>query len=184
MPDQWSGLDAAFAELEGELTDVVRGMSVRVFNGFLSKTPQYLGRMTASWTYSLNVPVFVDRSRDVDPTEGKLSESGYIDYGSFKGLWRGHPLAIAVANAANAGKDSGFKLGMTIYISNGVNHGEGPYSQDIEDGSVILRAENRPGAPVARTLDWASVAYKDVTPTAARTLRTLRLGKNDSSSNS
>ena len=180
MDDHWSGLDAAFAELEAELTDVVRGMTVKIFNGFLSKTPQFMGRMTASWTYSLNVPEYVDRSSLVDPEAEKLASHRFTNLGTFKGLYRGHPLAIEIANAANVGKDNGFKLGQTVYLSNGVDHGEGPYAQDIEDGNIILRAENRPGAPVARTLDWASVAYKDVTPTAARALKNLRIGSNGS----
>lgn len=182
MADAWVGLDAAFAELEAELTQVARGLTVRIFNGFLSKTPQYLGRMTASWTYSLDAPEFVDRSDQVDPEAEKLASHRFDDHGAFQGLYPGHPLAIAIANAANAGRDTGFKLGMTVYISNGVNHGEGAYSQDIEDGNIVLRAENRPGAPVARTLDWASAYYRDISPVKARTLKALRIGQPDASS--
>lgn len=183
MADAWTGLDAAFAELEAECTDIVRGLTVKVYNGILSKTPQYLGRMAASWSYSLGAPQFVDRSHLVQPPAVK-GPSGFIDYGEFKGLWRGHPQAIAVAGAANAGKDSGFRLGMTVYISNGVNHGEGEYAGAAEDGDVILRAVNRPGAPVSRTLDDVGKTHQNISPIRARTLKALRIGQPDASSNS
>ena len=183
MRDRWVGLDAEFAKLEDECADIIRGLSVRTFNSILSRTPQYLGRMTASWTYSLGRPEFVDRSELVKPPSVR-GPSGFIDYGEFKGLYRGHPFAISLANAASAGKDRSFKLGMTIYISNGVNHGEGSYSQGVEDGDVILRAQNRPGAPVSRTLDYINAYYQDITPAKARTLKSLRIGQPDASSNS
>lgn len=183
MADAWVGLDQAFAELEAELTDVARGLTVRVFNGILSKTPQYLGRMAASWTYSIGAPEFVDRSTLVGNHIEK-SPSGFIDYGAFTGFARGNPIAIGIANTANVGRDKAFKLGDVVYLSNGVNHGEGPYSQDIESGNIILRAVNQPGAPVARTLDWAGVFYADISPNKARTLKSLSIGKADASSDS
>lgn len=182
MADGWIGLDQAFAELEAECEDIVRGLSVRVWNGILSKTPQYLGRMTASWTYTLGAPQYVDRSHMVQPPATKDID-GFIDYGEFTGLWRGHPLAIAVANANSANRDAGFKLGMTIYISNGVNHGEGPYSQAMEDGEVVLRSVNRPGAPVSRTIDGIGAIYANISAQRAVTLKTLRIGQPDASSN-
>jgi hypothetical protein len=181
MADHWTGLDAAFAELEAECTQIVRGMTVKIFSGILSKTPQYLGRMAASWTYSLNAPEYVDRSSSVDPEAEKLAAHRYTQFGAFKGLYRGHPLAIAVANQANSGRDAGFRLGMTVFLSNGVNHGEGAYSQDTEDGNVVLRAENRPGAPVSRTLDWAGIAFRNVSPQVAISLKNLRIGRNEPS---
>lgn len=184
MAEGWTGLDVAFAELEAELTNVARGLMVRIWNGILSKTPQYLGRMAASWTFSVSEPQFVDRSALVDPAPEQTSANGFIDYGQFGGLWRGHPAAIAIANSASAGKDRAFKLGDTVFISNGVNHGEGAYSQDVEDGNVILRAQNRPGAPISRTLDWASVYYNDITPQKAASLKVLTIGSPDASSNS
>lgn len=183
MDDRWTGLDAAFAELEAECTNVVRGLTVKLYNGILSKTPQYLGRMAASWSYSLGTPLYVDRSNLVQPPAVK-GPSGFIDYGEFKGLWRGHPQAIAVAGAANAGKDAGFRLGMTVYISNGVNHGEGEYAGAVESGEVILRAVNRPGAPVQRSLDGIGATHQNISPLRARGLKALRIGQPDASSNS
>lgn len=185
MADAWVDLDKAFAELEAECTDIVRGLTVRVFNGTLSKTPQYLGRMAASWTYSIGAPEFIDRSDLVDAVGGTgvHTELGYYRKGVVP-LRRGDPVAIAVANAANAGRDQAFKLGDMVYLSNGVNHGEGAYSQDIEDGNIILRAENRPGAPVSRTLDWVGAYYQDISPVKARTLKSLTIGQGNGNDDS
>lgn len=179
---EWTGLDEAFAELEHECADIARGLSVRAFNSILSKTPQYLGRMAASWTYSIGAPEYVDRSSLVRPPSVK-GPSGFIDYGEFTGLWRGHPFAIAIAGSANAGKDRGLKLGDVVYLSNGVDHGEGEYSQGVEDGTVKLRAENLPGAPVSRTIDYIGVTFADISPVRAKSLKALRIGQPDASSN-
>lgn len=186
MPSAWKGLDEAFAELEAELTDVARGLTVRIWSGILSKTPQYEGRMAASWSYSIGAPEYVDRSHLVSPDpfgQGDFTHLGYYKDGVVP-LYKGAPAAIAVSNSANAGRDKAFKLGDVVYISNGVNHGEGEYSQAIEDGNILLRAENLPGAPVSRTLDWASVYFNDVSPPKAASLKALTIGSSDASSNS
>ncbi len=173
----WENLDEAFRELEATCEDVIRGMSIELWNGILSKTPQFHGRMAASWSYSLNTPEFYDRSGQVDAESLKLPSGRYTEFGTFKGLYRGHPAAIAVANKGSAGRDRGFKLGDVIWIANGVDHGEGPYSQAIEDGEVFLRAENRPGAPLRRSVDTLVARYaEDVSPRRAYTLSNLVLG--------
>lgn len=185
MPDAWSGLDAAFAELEAECTDIIRGFTVRAFNSILSKTPQFQGRMAASWSYCLNHPHFDDRSAMVtlDRTAtGVHTELGYYQEG-VQGLYRGHPVAIAIANAANAGRDKAFKLGDIVYLTNGVNHGEGSYSDSVESGEITLRAENQPGAPVSRTIDYMGVYYQAISPVKARSLKALQIGAPDASSN-
>lgn len=156
---------------------MVRGITVEVWKSLLSKTPQFEGRMVASWSYSLNEPNYVDRSSQVDPGALKLASHRFTDLGTFRGLYRGHPAALAVANAANKGADAGFRLGMTVWMANGVNHGEGEYSQDIEDGKVKLRPENRPGRPVQRTIDQITSRYADgVTANRAEALKNMRIG--------
>ena len=185
MADAWIGFDEAFAELTVELTEVARGLTVRVWAGILNQTPQYEGRMTASWTYSISQPEFVDRSHLVseDPTgQGDFTHLGYYKQGVTP-LDKTSPVAKDVANDACAGRDKAFKLGDTVYISNGVDHGEGSYSQAIEDGNILLRAENLPGAPVARTLDYVQGYYSDVTPAKAMTLKSLTIGAPDASTN-
>lgn len=172
----WTNLDAAFAELEAECTDIIRGLTVRVWNGILVKTPQYYGRMAASWTYCLNNEVFYDRSDEVDPQSNQLDANNFRSPFDFQPLRKGHPDAIAVANAANKGRDRAFRLGNTVYLTNGVDHGEGPYSQAVEDGEVVLRSVNLPGAPASRTLDWAGTYYKSVSRAKAQSLKTLSIG--------
>lgn len=176
--DDWEGLDEAFEALEAECEQIVRGLTVRIWNGILSKTPQYHGRMVASWSYSLNGPEYVDRSEQVEFMGPRKIELGNFEPSS--ALYKGHHKAINVANLANTGREMRFKLGDTVYISNGVDHGEGPYSELVENGGVHLRAPNLPGAPVARTLDWVEANFGvDIKPYRAEALKGLKIGSQD-----
>lgn len=176
------GLDQAFNELAEELAQVARGLSVVIWNSVLEKTPQYAGRMAASWTYSLGTPVFVDRSKTMSTGLGDVPP-GYVTINrltgeeEFIGRRKGDPEAIGIANFASEGADAGFKLGMTIWMANGVDHGEGAYSGDVEGGGVRLRSVNRPGAPVKRTLDAVTTRYgKGISSFDAEYLKNLRIG--------
>lgn len=144
---------------EAELTSVVRGLTVEIWKGILVKTPQYYGRMAASWSYSIGTPEYTDRSSMVPPVpdEGAEDEEGGP---KFKTYYRGHRRALEVANSVNAGRDQKFRLGDVVWIANGVDHGEGGYSQDIEDGNVNLYRWNLPGRPVSRTLDQVEAKYR------------------------
>lgn len=167
----WDNLDAAFAHLEREVEDVVRGITVETWHGILNRTPQYLGRMVASYTYSLNAPVTVDRSHaiEVPDTEDHDELSSFVRS-------RGHVEAINTANLYNLGNDLRFRLGDTVWITNGVDHGEGAYSAAVELGEVRLRPANLPGQPVARTLDSIVARYgANVSKHRARYLRTLQI---------
>lgn len=173
----WTNLDKAFAELEAELTQVARGLTVKVFNGVLLRTPQFHGRMVASWSYSIGSPNYVDRSSYVatEDVQGPRAD-GRQDIGlSIKS--RGHQAAISIANAENSYADANFKLGDKVYICNGVDHGEGPYSAAIEKGLIELRAANRPGAPVSRTLDIIANNYYSISAKKAQTLKEQRIGR-------
>lgn len=168
--------EQAFAELEQECTLIIRGLSVLAWNQILQRTPQFAGGMAASWSYSLNTPQFYDRSNMVDPS--------LIGAGLHNGRWevtnplrKGHPAAIEIANDDNVGSELPFKLGDTIYIANGVDHGEGPYSADVESGGVRLRAVNLPGAPVQRTMSQIEARWEtDMSPQTADMLKQLRIG--------
>lgn len=160
---------SAFEKLEREAQNIIRGMSVEFWNSILARTPQFLGRMAASWSYSFDVPQFYDRSNQVD-----VSFVG--DVGTTQYKRRGDNQAIEIAEADNKGSDAGFKLGQTIWIANGVDHGEGEYSAAIELGQVQLRSVNLPGAPVSRSIDMMERRYgNDVTPAAAERLKKLRI---------
>ena len=54
----WENLDAAFAELEAECANVIRGMTVEIFLHTLQYSPQYFGRYASSWTYKIGSPEF------------------------------------------------------------------------------------------------------------------------------
>lgn len=178
-----SDLDRAFDELSDELGQVARGMSVELWNMVLARTPQFAGRMAASWTYSLNAPVFVDRSgaiaMELDQMPSHLvGTDPYTGDEVFGGRKRGDPEAIALANFASYGAEVEFKLGMTIWMANGVDHGEGAYSDAVETGKVRLRSVNRPGAPMQRSVDTINSRYGiDVSPGVAARLKSLRIGE-------
>lgn len=172
---EWVGLDEAFDTLEEECAAVVRGISVRLWSNILQRTPQFYGRMAASWSYTLGAPSYVDRTAQVEFEGPRKLVAGNLQ--PSQGLYRGHPTAIGVANNASRGNDSGFKLGMTIYIANGVDHGEGGYSQAIENGEVRLRAVNQPGAPVTRSIDSLRANFgDDISARQAARLKELRVG--------
>ncbi len=177
MPDQWVGLDAAFAELEAECAEITRGLTVKLWQGILERTPQFAGRAVASWTYSLNAPEFIDRSDHVNWQY--LVDIGHRDKnGDFNGLRKGHLAAISIANAESAYKDVNFKLGDMVWIANGADHGEGFYAAGLEDGSINLRSVNRPGAPVERTLDMIGAMYSnDISKASGQTLKSYRIGR-------
>lgn len=165
-------LDGAFAALEDELSAVAQGITVVAWNYLLQQTPQFFGRMAASWTYSLNSPEYVDRSE-----QAWTAQIPQLDNGPFPGLWAGHKTAIGIANAANVGRDRQFQLGDTVYFSNGADHGEGPYSGQVENGEVKLRRVNRPGRPAERTLDMVAQRFGVVSADRAAQLKTLKIGQ-------
>lgn len=171
----WQGesLDKAFAELEEECEQIVRGLTVDVWNRILWRTPQYYGRMVVSYTYSLDFPVFVDRSDLVANLDALDPDERSTQLRS-----KGDLRAINIANGLNGYMPPRFKLGDTVWIANGVDHGEGPYSGAIEDGKVRLRSINRPGAMVSRTMDYVGSRYASVTKRQAGMLKatTMRGG--------
>jgi len=148
---KWSNLDEAFGALEKTLGEVARGITVSAWKSVLRESPQFDGRMVASWTYSISRPIFEDRSFMVET----------LFHDKLNPFEKGDAPAIRVANQANAGTDLQFRLGDKVYLSNGVNHGEGSYSGRIESGDIHLRAVNYPGKPVAETLMMIKARYAD-----------------------
>lgn len=156
-------LDRAFEEIEARLTAVARGYSVHLWTMVLDATPQFFGRMTASWTYSIGTPVFVDRSDMVEveelPTTVKDQLGLDPDQPAYRLKQKGHHKAVNIAIEASIPAVSQFKLGDKVFMANGVNHGEGPYASGVEDGSIRLRNVNRPGRPVKTSVDKMRAEY-------------------------
>lgn len=178
LQTEWQGLDEAFAELEKECAEIVRGVAVEAWNLILQQTPQFYGRAVASWSFSIGTPKFVDRSQaamNLDTTAKHYKTD--LDHGDvFAGRRKGDPDAIYIAQFANVGMDTPYRLGDTVYISNGADHGEGPYAGDLEYGGR-LRSVNQPGRMASRAFDKLSVRYEQgVTPSRAALLRTMRIG--------
>lgn len=166
---EWENLDEAFAELEAECTAVTRGLTVYLWRGILSRTPQFDGRMVASWSYSLGQPNYADRS-----SEATIRKEA----GPTQPFRRGDRPSIDIANRYSSGADLPFRLGDQVFIANGVDHGEGPYSVKVEEGGVRLRPMNLPGAPVRRTLDSVSTNFGlDVSQAYAASLKQLKIGQ-------
>lgn len=168
---EWDDIDFAFAEFEREeLRPIIRGMTVQLWNNILLFTPQFYGRMVASWNYTLNAPFYDDRSELVSPER------------DFAGLRmareQGHPAAIAIANRFNQGHEEGFVLGNDVWFANGVDHGEGEYSEWVETADQHkLRPENWPGHPVERSLAIIESLYgSEMTEQQASRLKNLRIG--------
>ena len=158
----WENLDAAFAELEAECADIVRGMTVEIFKYTLHLSPQSKGVFTSSWQYNLNRPVFW-----TNPEFAITPQETYV---------KGSQPAIESALRANAGDDLPFKLGDTVYISNGAEGLDGEYGNLIEDQKMKLRAENRPGRPLGRAIDRAGTWFANtVNPKHAAELKAMRI---------
>lgn len=171
-----TGLDQAFLELENQITDAIRGLSVVAWNRTLEQTPQFFGRAVASWTYSVGAPVFVDRSAAAMKLVS-YNPRHYNDDDEFAGRSKGDREAIGIANAANLGHDSDFRLGDTIYFANGADHGEGDYVADIERGEIGLRPVNQPGRMASRALDYVKARWGlGISPAAVAQLQTMRIG--------
>lgn len=181
MPDltvSWDNLDDAFGDLEKECTDIVRGLLVQTWTHILARTPQYYGGFAASWTWTYSPSNFKDRS-NLLPHGDRPSRTLEAIFANPLDLRRkGDGYAVTIANNASRGKDAEFKLGRMVYFTNGVDHGEGPYSVTVEEyPDYRLRPVNRPGRPVARTLDQVQSLYgNDIRRTTAERFKSLRLG--------
>ncbi len=164
---KWRGLDTALGALRRRLDHVARGITVTTWNGVLHRSPQYSGRLVASWTYNVNSPNVVDRSKLVPvPTPGAGPRQA------------GDSQAILIANTASAGQELKFKLGDRVYLANGANHGEGFYAAAAERGDIRLRFVNMRSHPaVARTLASIESRYAaGVNRRSAGQLASLKIG--------
>ena len=159
----WENLDAAFAELEAECANVIRGMTVEIFKYTLHLSPQSKGVFVSSWQYSLNRPIYWS-----NPEFANVEPETYM---------KGNLPAIEAALQANAGDDAPFKLGDTVYISNGAEGLDGEYGILIEEGTMKLRYENRGGLrPLSRAVDRAATWFaNDVNPKHAANLKAMRI---------
>lgn len=155
-------------EAKEELADTARGLAVTALNYILEHSPQYSGDFVANWNFSINNP---------DTT---FKEAGIIDtdeawLSGTSPLHRGEPRAIALAKSRNKGKDNGYKLGDSFYLTNDSAHNE-PYAQKIENGTIKFRPENvGSDAPVQNTLNLMSSMYSIIGKADSKKLQKVKI---------
>lgn len=175
-------LDSFFYELEETVEAAAIGIGVELFNNILNRSPQWSGSYVASWSISLNNPKFVDRSAEAlslsplrfDPSIYDPDEPQKAPFS------RGSVEPINIALREAAGITQSFKLGDTIYISNGVTSRDPGwedynYGPDIESGHIDLRSVNRPGDAMKRSINYVMKIYANVTQYDAYKLKTKTL---------
>ena len=143
-----TSLEAEFARLEQEVTGVIRGISIDIFQSAAAFTPQWSGYMASNWRYQIGVPDYsVDTTFAIDTkTEG---------YDAVPFVRRkGDPEPIKHAMQANSGREIPFKLGDIVYITNNV-----PHAEAVEIPTINLRAINLPGMPLIRAVSRAETWY-------------------------
>lgn len=168
----WEGLDEAIDRLvQEQIEPVLRGLSVELWNDNLERTPQFFGRLVASWSYTVGEPLFTDRSDLI--TFVKDAEAP----GKTRARQKGDPEGISIANLNSRGKDLGFRLGQTIWMANGADHGQGAYSTEIEETDPSnLREVNRPGHALAYAVAAIEAKYgQEITGSQALKLKNLHI---------
>jgi hypothetical protein len=122
--------------------------------------------MVVSWTFKVGWPDTRDNSAAAPPprTDGMPYR-------------RGDRAAINIANALNKGEEKMiYGLGYRVFISNGVDHGEGAYAGMAEYDAVKLRFANQPGMPIALTTAMIQSRYGEgVSRAQAAQLRRLEI---------
>ena len=150
----WDNLDEAFDRLvQDELTPIATGIIATAWKQVLSRSPQYHGRLVASWNYSINSIQFVNRA--------DLWSKGDVPVSA------GHPEAIQYANYMNRDKDSQFELGDVVFFTNAADHGDGAYGFMANVDENYLRPVNRPGRAVDMTLDYIQAMWGAGVPSSA-----------------
>lgn len=136
--DQW------FDKVETETAHVANGLTVELFKEILQTSPQLSGDFAGNWQYSIN---------GINRTFNALN---FLDQG--KPLFKvGDHQAITYARAMNKGRDVGYKLGDTFFLSNSAVHDE-PYALKIENGTINFRSY------VGNTGETVANAFRNVLP--------------------
>ncbi len=153
--------------------DVARGLSVKLFYGVLSRSPQFSGDYAANWQYSTGLPNSTFRGGLFPDQKVRIGEYGRIS-GPTSAKSTGHPEAIAYAISNNAGRDAAAKLGVPIFISNSAQHDDA-YAWLIENNQIKFRPGN--AGAVAR-LSAAEVIgrYAHIGKAEAIALSAARIG--------
>lgn len=141
------GFEEWLEKAQAEVEQTIKGASVEVFKMVLRNSPQFSGDFVGNWNYSVGEPDYKFEYLDlIQP-----GEEPFI---------MGDSPAINYAIAQNAGRESGFNLGDTIYFANSAEH-DTPYAVAIEENAVKFRIGNI-GAPLERTVFEFGSQYKEI----------------------
>lgn len=138
-------IDKWLVDCEKLTTRVAKGIAVQIFSDVIYRSVQYSGDFAANWKFKVGS---IDTTFEVDifknktfykfgkgETEGKFEATVNVEtYGDTS-------QAPRYAARKNAGRDSSFKLGDTIYLSNSSTH-DHAYAPGIETGETYLRNPN------------------------------------------
>lgn len=163
-------VDAEFKRFEEDVRLAVSGIAVTLFKTILARSPQYSGSYVASWTMSVGSPVYANRRGWVPMLltmpDDETGEDVAAPYS------KGDRPAIDQAIAESFGFTYKFNLGDTVWIANGVMNEEGDhYGAEIEALKVNLRAVNRPGDALNRSINSMDYKYAEVSAYAVNKLK-------------
>lgn len=163
-------VEEALDALEGDVRQAIAGVAVELFNNIINRSPQYSGAYAASWTISSNEPKYINRRGQVEGTALKRDEdTGLFIEAPFQ---KGSVPAIDLALRESKGFSEAFRLGDTVWIANGVLNEEGEsYGPSIESGTINLRAVNRPGDALQRSLNFVVGRYGEISQQAVVKLK-------------
>jgi len=145
-----------------ETADIANGIAVEALNQVLRTSPQYSGDFAGNWNYSINVP-------DVH------FEMLHLMRGRKKVPFQAGDLpAIHHAQARNKGRDTGYKLGDTFYLTNAAVHYGENYAVMIETGQIKFRPGHT-GATASNAVAHLGSKYKHLTKAQSFRLREKKL---------
>lgn len=151
-------------EATKEAADVARGLAVVGFNQVLEQSAQRSGNFAGNWQFSIN-QVNYD-FKDLGLLSKDADELDWYIMGDLP--------AINYAISNNKGRDKGYVLGDTFYISNSAHEGADNYAIRIEKGEIEFRPGNM-GMPAASAALYLSAYYGRIGKAEAATLKKERI---------
>lgn len=153
-------LDTWIEKVQDETMHVANGIVATIFHDILQRSAQSSGDFAGNWQYSINY---------VNTT---FNELNLRDQG--KPLFKvGDHQAITYAKAMNRGRDKGYKIGDTFYLSNSAEHEE-PYAMKIERNQIDFRYPNQ-GETRAKAIKNIVDQYSKVSKMQAQILKRKKL---------
>lgn len=161
---QW---DEWMAAVEQEVADVANGITVELFNKILEFSPQFSGDFVGNWKYSIN---------KVDVSFESLPFLDAQPAGRLEPFHCGSMPAIIYARQMNKGKDHGYKLGDTFYLSTSAEHDDAYAPMIEEEGRIKFRPDTGNAAkPVERAIVAVMPQYTTITRQQAQRLKKEKL---------